>query len=582
MYGVLALGLFVATWTQPFSHVIGDGPDPPVFIWYLRWVPFALSHGLNPLFTNYIDFPDGINLMWQTSVPLLGLLLAPVTLTLGAVFAYNLLMTASMALAAWCGFLAFRRHVARPWAAALGGLLFGFSPYMLAQSLGHPHVGVVFICPLLLIAFEETVLRQTRSPWRLGAMVGALAAVQLLISEEMLLTQVLLAAMAIALLVGLRPDQVRMRAAYVLKVVGVAASMLTLVAVWPLWTQFFGPQAVHGTLAASNVFVTDLAGLMLPTSLQAVAPAALTAVTDRLSGSQYEAGVFVGLPLLILLVLAVVRWWRAPVVQVASMLALLAGALSLGVTFHLGGVTTGIPAGLLAVAFLAVGRTRVGRLTPVVFGLVWAGLATVPLLHNVVPSRLMLYVFLFAGLLLSVLVDRWDFASPRRTMAVGAIAAVALLTLLPRLPFATSPTNVPAFFAAGAGLSLPTGSVALVVPYAHEFESRAMLWQLSADLRFKMPEGYANRPGPALDPAPTMLGHDLMAMQQGVRAPEVSTAYRAAALSELRRWQVQAVVLGPMAGEDRMLPFLTAVMGTPPTHDGAVYRHADRCPCPSQ
>ena len=571
LYGLLALGLFAATWTHPFSNVIGDGPDPPVFIWYLRWVPFAISHGLNPLFTSYLDFPDGINLMWQTSVPLLGLLLAPITLTLGPIFAYNLLMTASMALAAWCAFLAFRRHVARPWAAALGGLLFGFSPYMLAQSLGHPHVGVVFICPLMLIAFEEAVLRQQRSPWGLGAIVGALAAAQMLISEEMLLTQVLLACMALGILVGLRPDQVRIRAAHVLKVLGVAAGMLTLVAVWPLWMQFLGPQAVHGTLAASNVFVTDVAGLVLPTSLQAIAPPALTAVTDRFSGSQYEAGAFLGLPLLALLVFTAVRWWRVPAVQVVSMLALLATCLSLGVTLHLGGVTTGIPAGLLALGFLAVGRTRVGRLTPVIFGIGWAGLATVPLLHNVVPSRLMLYVFLFAGLLLSVLVDRWDFASPRRTMAAGAIAVLALLTLLPRIPSVTSPADVPRFFSGGGVSTLPTNGVVLVVPYAHELESRAMLWQLSADLRFKMPEGYANRPGPALDPAPTMLGHDLMAMQQGAPAPQVSTAYRTAALAELRRWQVQAVVLGPMAGEDRTLEFLTAVMGTPPTQDGGVY-----------
>src|SRR6266851_3564958 len=519
IYGLLALGLFAATWADPFSHVIGDGPDPPVFIWYLRWVPFALSHGLNPLLTSYLDFPDGINLMWQTSVPLLGLLLAPVTLTLGPIFAYNLLMTASMALGAWCGFLAFRRHVMRPWAAATGGLLFGFSPYVLGQSLGHPHVGVVFICPLMLIAFEEAVVRQRRSPWRLGAMVGALAAAQLLISEEMLLTQMLLAAMALAILIRLRPDNVRMRAAYVLKVLGVAAGILTLVAAWPLSTQFFGPQAVLGTLPASNVFVTDVAGLLLPTSLQAIAPSALTAVTDRFSGSQYEAGTFIGLPLLALLVLAVMRHWRAPVVQVASMLAALAIALSLGVTFHLDGVTTGIP----------------------------------------------------AGLLVAVLVDRWNFASRRQTMAAGAVAVLALLSLLPRIPFVTSPTNVPAYFSAGAVSPLPTDSVALVVPYAHQFESRAMLWQLSADLRFKMPEGYANRPGPALDPAPTMLGHDLMAMQQGARAPDVSATYRAAALAELRRWQVKAVVLGPMADEDRMLEFLTAIMGTTPTQNGGVY-----------
>jgi hypothetical protein len=310
---------------------------------------------------------------------------------------------------------------------------------------------------------------------------------------------------------------------------------------------------------------------MLPTSLQAIAPAALTAVTDRFSGSQYEAGTFIGLPLLALLVVAVVRWWRAPVVQITSMLAVLAGALSLGVTFHLGGVTTGVPAGLLAVAFLAVSRTRAGRLTPVIFGLVWAGLAALPLLHNVVPSRLMLYAFLFAGLLLAVLVDRWDFASRRQTIAAGTVAVIALLTLLPRIPFATSPANVPAFFSTGAVSTLPTGSVALVVPYAHEFESRAMLWQLSAELRFKMPEGYANRPGPALDPAPTILGHDLMAMQQGAAAPELSAVYRAAVLAELRRLQVQAVVLGPMAGEDRMLAFLTAVVGRPPTQTGGVY-----------
>jgi hypothetical protein len=570
-YGLLAFGLFAATWASPFSKVIGDGPDPPVFIWYLRWVPFAISHGLNPLFTNYLDFPDGINLMWQTSVPLLGLLLAPITLTLGPIVAYNLLMTASMALAAWCAFLAFRRHVDHPWAAALGGLLFGFSPYMLAQSLGHPHVGVVFICPLMLIAFEEAVLRQQRSPWRLGIIVGALAAAQLLISEELLLTQLLLASMGLAILVSLRPDQVRVRATYVIKVSGVAAGMLMLVGAWPLWMQFFGPQAVHGTLPASNVFVTDLAGLVLPTSLQAMAPAAVTAATNRFSGSQYEAGAFLGLPLMAILVFAVVRNWRAPVVQVASMLALLAAALSLGVTLHLGGVTTGVPAGVLAIGFLALTRTRVGRLTPVIFGVMWAALAIVPLLHNVVPSRLMLYVFLCAGLLLSVLLDRWPFASRRRTIAAGAIAIMAVLSLLPRIPFTSSATNVPTFFSSGAVSTLSTAGVALIVPYAHGFESRAMLWQLSADLRFKMPEGYANRPGPALDPAPTMLGRDLMAMQQGAPAPQVSTAYRAAAMTELRRWQVEAVVLGPMPGEDRVLMFLTAVIGTPPTQDGGVY-----------
>ena len=78
---------------------------------------------MNPLFTNYLDYPDGINLMWQTSVPLLGLLMWPVTATLGPIFSYNLVMTASVALSAFCGFLACRRHVSQAWPAAVGAVI---------------------------------------------------------------------------------------------------------------------------------------------------------------------------------------------------------------------------------------------------------------------------------------------------------------------------------------------------------------------------------------------------------------------------------------------------------------------------
>jgi hypothetical protein len=585
-YGALAVVLFISAWMNPFSQVIGVGPDPPVFIWYLRWIPFAITHGMNPLFTNYLDYPEGINLMWQTSVPLLGLVLWPVTATLGPIFAYNLLMTASVALSAWCGFLAFRRHVGRPWAAAVGGLLFGFSPYMLAQSLGHPHVGVTFLCPLLLMAFEDAVLRQRQPAWNVGLKLGGLAAAQLLLGEELLLTEVLMAMAAIALLATMRPELVRSRVGYVLKASAVTAAVVAVVAAAPLWMQFTGPQAVHGTLPTRNVFVTDLAGFVLPTSLQSVAPASITGLSDRLEGSQYEAGAYLGIPLLLALIMGTVRFWREPVVQVPAMLALLAAALSLGLTLHVGGVATGVPSGLLAIAFLLLIRTRAGRLMPVIFALMWIGLAVVPLMDNVVASRLVLYVFLFSSLLLAVFADSF-ISLPRvggvvslprlrgtegwgPALAAITFAALIVATLLPRFPFATSPVSVPAFFASGSP-AIHDGDVALVVPYAHDFESRAMLWQLRSGMRLRMPEGYANRPGPSLDPATTSLGAALIDLQDGRPAPPISATFRAGARAELQRWHVRAVVVGPMAGQDRVLAFLTDLIGAPPTPDGGVY-----------
>ena len=583
LYGALAVALFGAAWTDPLSRVVGGGPDPPVFMWYLRWIPFAISHGMNPLFTNYLDYPDGINLMWQTSIPLLGLLLWPVTATVGPVFSYNLLITASVTLSAFCGYVACRRHVSQGWAAALGGLLFGFSPYALAQSLGHPHVGFTAICPLMLIAFEEAVIRQARVPWKLGLAVGGLSTIQLLISEELLLTQALMAVLAIAMVCGLRPGLIGNRIRYAGKVVGTAAGVLAVVGAIPLWFQFFGPQSVHGTLPASNVFVSDVAGFVLPTSLQFMAPPALTALTDRFAGTQYEGVAYVGIPMLLLLIVGTVRWWRLPLVQVASMLVLLTATLTLGVTLHVGGLATGVPAALAAVVFLPLVRARAGRVLPVLLALTWLGLAAVPMLNNVVPSRLMVYVFLLIALLVSVFADRWSTESfipsppeARRWVrrlwnfrAVG-VATVLALSLLPRVPFPASPVGVPSFFAAKARV-LPEGSVTLLIPFAHDFESRAMLWQLSSDMRFRMPDGYANRPGPSLDPRETALGNALIAIQEGGPAPTVAADVRATALETLREWEIQTVVVGPMNGQDRIVSFLTDVIGIPPAKEDGVF-----------
>jgi hypothetical protein len=99
---------------------IGGSVDPILFIWYLRWLPFALAHGHDPLISTYLQVPDGFNLLWNTSILLPAFVLSPVTLLFGAVVSYNLLATLALALSAWCAYLAFRRYV-RPEAAASGG-----------------------------------------------------------------------------------------------------------------------------------------------------------------------------------------------------------------------------------------------------------------------------------------------------------------------------------------------------------------------------------------------------------------------------------------------------------------------------
>ena len=101
-----------------------------------RYTPLARP---DLLVSHHLNYPDGVNLMWNTSLPLPGLLLAPVTATWGPVLSFNLLVLA-YGLSAWCAYLAIRRFVPGHLAAAVGGLVYGFSPAIRVPVAPPAHV----------------------------------------------------------------------------------------------------------------------------------------------------------------------------------------------------------------------------------------------------------------------------------------------------------------------------------------------------------------------------------------------------------------------------------------------------------
>jgi len=132
--------------------VVGSTPssDYQVGTWSLEWWPWAIMHGVNPLHTGLLWAPSGYSTTWITSVPALALLAAPVTLLAGPLVAYNLLMLAAPPGAAVACYLLCRELCERFWPALLGGFLFGFSPYVLAQTVSQ-HLNLVMVWPLPLL-----------------------------------------------------------------------------------------------------------------------------------------------------------------------------------------------------------------------------------------------------------------------------------------------------------------------------------------------------------------------------------------------------------------------------------------------
>lgn len=545
VYLVIALLLFRAGWVSPTTHNIGGPGDPPFNMWLLRWTPWALSNGQSPLFTDHLNFPFGVNMMWNALVPLHALVLWPVTALAGVVAAYNTFITLNVVLSAWAGYLVLRCFVERKTAAFVGGLLYGFSPYMMAQSLDHPTLTAAYLPPVLLLLLREILVRQRRSALWMGALLGLVASVQLFIAEEMLAAQVLVAGLGLLLLVTLHPKAVRARWCHAAGALGAAAAVFVLVCSWPLLVQFFGPQRLTGgSVHEPNVYVTDLANLVMPTEVQALSPSSLTDQQQGWTGNRSEWDGYLGIPLLIVLVAVVARHWRRSEVRFAGLAALVVTILSLGPNLRVNGYDTGFP-------------------------LPWRVFGSLPLLDHLLPARLMLFTFLLAALVVAIAVDRvrWE-GRPRRLLPAGVAGVAIGVTLMPNLAYPSTPVPVPSFFTNGSVNLIPEGSVALLAPIQQLYPAEPMLWQAEADLHFRIPHGYFFAPDENGEPtygSPfSVLSVMMYRVQINGEQPELTPDVRRALADDLRMRDVQSVIVGPMNNQDQMVRFFTELFGQSP------------------
>ncbi len=567
-YVALAALLFAGAWAHPFTRVIGDGGDSITFAWFLGWAHFALTHHLNPLISTSIDVPwGGANLTWSTNIPLPSMLLAPFTGWLGPVFTYNLLVTVGIGTSAWAAFYAIRRYARHLPAALAGGLLYGFSPTVMAHALGHPHVVVAPLPPLMLLVVDDLLFRHRHSRVLMGAALGVLAAAQLATGEEVLASSALLGVIGLGLLAAMHRRDWRTvadTARHITPALLLGITVCLLLGGFLLWIQFFGPQRPGRVLEPRNEYVSDLFSFLAPTRIMLIAPSWVVSWTQTFHGNLTEWGSYLGAPLIALLAWTAYRNWRSTTVRVVTCLFLVCAVLSLGFTLHIAGRTTLVPVAIVALFAIPLRRSIPASFLLATAMLGSLALILMPMIDNILPARLMLQGFLFAAILLELFVD--DVMEHRRRRGLSlALLGLAVIVLLPVLPYPSTAPAIPSYFTSGVR-QLPEGSVALIAPYARASHGEAMLWQSIAQIWFRMPEGYMFVPNPAVnsaDPPASTTQTTLVAVEQG-HTPYLDDALRHSLLVDLDRWQVAAVIVGPMAHRDQVVGLYTDLLGKPP------------------
>ena len=473
----------------------GGDKDVIQTVWFLAWTPFALLHGHNLFLTNWLNYPVGVNLAQNTGMPLLGLVTAPLTLLVSPVASENLLRFLAFPLSAIAMYFVASRWLTSAPAAFVAGLLYGFSPYVVSQAEVHLNLSFVPLPPLIFYALYRLVILHTPSPWRWGLVLGALGAAQYFISAEILATTGLVALLALVLLALSHPRTALACAPRALLGLVVGGVLLSACIGYPAYLMARGPLHYVGPSQTSEtVYNADLVGSVLPTSAQLVAPRRLAAVGSSLvagAANVDENGSYLSLPLLVLLAVAIIRYWRRRWLVFAALMAGLSFVLSLGTSLEVDGRSVTLP-----------------------FELPFEALRRLPFMNDLLPARLALYVSFFVALALALALDE-SLAARRRAPAtlaravaerprrirglapgfVALLALAALAALLPRWPYRTETPRSLGEHAAGLG-AIPAGDVVLTYPYATPSTDAPMLWQALDSMRFKLIGGYALRRGP--------------------------------------------------------------------------------------
>ncbi|MGA7988130.1 MAG: hypothetical protein WCB51_07005 [Candidatus Dormiibacterota bacterium] len=537
-YVVLSILLTLPAWTAPSTTYIGEGPDPLQAIWAMGWVPFAVGHGLDPLVSYSMNSPTGFDLLWTQPSAIPVAVLWPVTALFGPVVTYNVVMTLSLALASCFAFLVIRRWVSGVVAAAIGGLVYGFSPYMTGQLLGHVNLVLAGVTPpLALMLLDEIVVRQRLRPRTLGVLTALLAIVQFFIAQEVLLTEIIAAAVVTAVLAVTHRSEVRARSHYVVQSLTYAVVPAVVVLAYPVWLQFFGVDHVvnSGAIHGTDVYVTDPANFVVPTVAQLISPPVATAVSSHFTGNASEWDAYLGIPLILLLIVATVRFWRVPLVRTVAIVAVVFAVFSLGP--HL----------------------NVQRHPLLVLPLPWWIPAHLPLLDDILPNRLMVYVDLAAAILVAFMLRALWLLKSRPALNV-AVAVVALFPLIPTLPAQTTRLTVPPPFTSAHTASMFQGANVLFEPFPSEDYPDAMIWQMSAGYSFSIVGGYTvGEPSKAAQDLQRRI-YDLTAASSVMH---LTAEDRSALAADLCALSFAVVVVGSGATPG-MESLFTQLLGAPP------------------
>lgn len=538
------------------STLLGYPGDNYQHGWFLWHFAKAVSHAKNPFYTNFIYYPNKVNLAWSTTDPLTGALALPASLTASPALAYNLSLILQLALASFFARLLCLRVCGDEVAALFGGVIFGFSPFLMAQALGHLSLVTAFPIPLFLLVLTR-ILDTSRPGWKSGVALGGTLFLATMAHYNYTVFCCLLGVVVLIADIVVKGSAVLVRT---WKAFAVAA-LTFLIGFLPLLRILLsGPSATPVPRGLNHVdhFSADALGFAIPSWNHLLLGHVSRNLDPRLFVAGFESTVYVG-P--VVLLLAVLGLWKGNAThRIWVLRTAIAGAffwaLSLGPKIHFWGHESGIP-GPAAVLY----RIRFAEFVSA-------------------PARFHVVVALCLAILGSVGVAylRQRFKETWRRHALVSALAVLLLADYLTIPFPRSSIIDPAApsdVAVTQACVLPTrvrGGTILTFPLVIAPYCMKSMWMQASDGgKYALIDGYLS-----YSPSPTWtefwkvrMIRSLLSIEGLSKFPVDEAADRESAPTAVRDLDLRAFVVFDSPQSELGIDYAQAVFGVAGTKAGS-------------
>lgn len=535
-------------WARPGSEIIAGSGDAIQGVWQLGLVAHNVQHLTNPLFTTLANFPNGVNLAWNNPSLSLAVVFTPLTLLVGAIASFNILLLLSLIANAIAMFALLNYLQSNRWLALVGALLFEINPFVLEQlDGGHLFFVALFLLPLIILVTLKGLAANSKQRRYYGLLLALCLVAQFYLAQELLLLGVcvgiiyliLVAIFDIASLRGIKHASLQL---------ALWAIPLAAIFILPgVWFLLLGPGAVHGD-PLLPLGATPLTWITPSPANYLFQPWMIGAVRRAYATNPTEIpATYIGIIAIGAVLLGLATRWRDKTLRVIGLTTLVGLVLTLGESLKLRAVTVPLP------------------------GAVFHYL---PLLRDLVLPRFIVFADLafivFVVLLLAQL-------KMRPLFLLGSIALL-LVSWMPQLAGA-SPVSI-----SGMPNNLPVASSQsiLFLPYIYWTDADAgLLQQAESQFRYALSDGYYTS-GQYKFPTdygntPSLFTRSLIAEEYDQSTPVWQNSVTASAWQYIMAHRVEVILLSNTSGfqepihDQRVMTWLTKLLHVSWHRDGGYW-----------